>query len=213
MPVIYPATRSSAAIVASDPIRVSPPAALPLALAELRAQCRLTDDDGTDENALLMSYLRAATEYVEQYTGLALITQDFEQRFSSFPTELVLGRRPVQEVLSVTYLDATDIDVAIASTVYRVAGIGSDRSSAIVRLGYSQSWPTIYGDAEAVRVTYRAGFGDDHNSVPELIRHALMLLCAYWYEQRSTALIDPMIVEVPFGTHALLQEWRPFGVA
>jgi uncharacterized phiE125 gp8 family phage protein len=96
MPVIYPATRSSAAIVASDPIRVSPPAALPLALAELRAQCRLTDDDGTDENALLMSYLRAATEYVEQYTGLALITQDFEQRFSSFPTELVLWRRPVQ---------------------------------------------------------------------------------------------------------------------
>ena len=126
-------------IIASDPVRVSPPAALPLSLAELRAQCRLTDDDGTDENALLMSYLRAATEYVEQYTGLALITQDFEQRFSSFPSELVLRPPPGPRGAEVTYRDTTDIDVAIASTVYRVLGsdlIDPRQSSAC---GYSQA--------------------------------------------------------------------------
>ena len=53
-------------------------------------------------------------------------------------------------------------------------------------------------------MTYRAGFGDTHNDVPEMIRHALMMLGCLLYNQRETALIDPQIVEVPFGTHALL---------
>jgi uncharacterized phiE125 gp8 family phage protein len=191
---------------------VSPPAALPLSLAEVRAQCRLTDDDGTDEDALLMSYVRAATEEAEDYTGLALITQDFEQRFSAFPSEMVLGRRPVQEVLSVAHRDVTDTYLAL-DPIYRVAGLNSHRSGAIIRLGYGQFWPTIYGDAEAVRVLYRAGFGDTHNDVPEKIRHAIMMLVAYWFNQRESALIDPVIVEVPFGFHRLLEDWRPFGVA
>lgn len=199
--------------VFGDPIRTVPPQALPVSLAEVRAHVRLTDDDGTEEDALLMGYLRSAVEYAEAYTGLALITQTIEQRFSAFGAEMVLRRRPVQAVLEIEYQDAEDGAQTLSASVYRVAGMLSDKVAAVVRLGHSQSWPTVYGDAEAIRITYRAGFGDSHNEVPERIRQAIMMLAGYWMNQRESALIDPIIVEVPFGIHALLREWRPLAIA
>ena len=206
-------------LVSSEPVRVSPPAALPLSLAELRAQCRLTDDDGTDEDALLMAYLRAAVEYTEQYTGLALITQTWQQTFSAFPSQLyhpkylTLTRRPVRSVESVVYRDTAGVEQTLDSSIYNLRGIGREYTVSTLELALSQSWPATAVDPEAVTVTYVAGFGDDHNAVPEMIRHALMLLTAYWFNQRESALIDPQIVEVPFGTTALLDPWRPFAVA
>ena len=199
-----------------DPIRTVAPAALPLSLAEIRAQCRLTDDDGTDEDALLVGYLRSAVEYVERYTGLSLITSTWRQTFSAFailPEYMPLRRRPLQAVISVDYLDGDGGPQSLADTVYRVHGVGEDKRNGSIRLGYGQTWPAVRIDSEAVTVTYRSGFGDDHNSVPEQIRHAVMMLAAYWFNQRETALIDPVIVEVPIGTHALLREWRPLAVA
>ena len=79
---------------------------------------------------------------------------------------------------------------------------------AAVRLGPGQTWPGVLVDHEAITVTYVAGFGDDHNAVPEQIRHALLMLVAYLFNQRESALIDPIIVEVPFGTNVLLEPWR-----
>lgn len=211
-------------MIYGDPIRTVAPTALPLSLAEVRAQCSLTDDDGTDEDALLIGYLRAATEYAESYTGLSLITGTWKQTFQTWPVwpwqrtrtnpnHLHLLRRPLQSVSSVVYLDGAGVEQTLDPAVYRVLGVGEDKRDGAVRLGYGQSWPTVLDDPEAVIVTYLAGFGDDHNSIPERIRLAILLLVRYYFEQRSTALIDPEIVEVPLGTHALLREWRPLAVA
>jgi uncharacterized phiE125 gp8 family phage protein len=222
-------------VIYGDPIRTVAPAVLPLSLAEVRAQCRLTDDDGTDEDALLIAYLRSATEYAERHTGLSLISSTWKQTFQAWPhhtvspwrsytytsawwsttaaLDLPLRRRPLQSVSSIVYLDGDGLEQTLDPSVYRVLGVGEDKRDGSIRLGYSQMWPVLQQDPEAVTVTYKAGFGDDHNAVPEQIRLAIMLLVAYWFNQRETALIDPEIVEVPLGTHALLREWRPLAVA
>jgi uncharacterized phiE125 gp8 family phage protein len=160
--------------------------------------------------------LRSAVEYAERYTGLSLITSTWTQKFSAFaalPEHMILRRRPLQAVVSVDYLDGDGVSQELATDVYRVLGVGEDKRNGSIRLGYSQTWPALRDDPEAVTVTYMAGFGDDHNAVPEQIRQAIMLLVGYLYNQRETALIDPVIVEVPFGTHVLLREWRPLAVA
>jgi uncharacterized phiE125 gp8 family phage protein len=206
-------------IVAGDVVPVVPPAALPLSLNELRAQCRLTDDDGSDQDALLMSYLRAAVDYAERYTSLGLITQTVDQTFSAFPTSryqparLKLRRRPLQSVEAVYYRDLDGAEVELASTVYNIRGVGSEWNYGSLGLALPQAWPSVAIDDEAVRVRYVVGFGDDHNSVPAAIRQALMMLSAYLFNQREAALIDPVILEVPFGVHALLDPWRLPGVA
>jgi uncharacterized phiE125 gp8 family phage protein len=199
----------------SEPIRVVAPTALPLSLAELRAQCRLTDDDGTDDDPMLLLWLRAAVDYAERYAGIGLITQTWEQRFPIFVnTGLKLWRRPVQSIVSIEYLDAGGATQLLDTSVYRLSGMNAGLPQPTVQPAYVQAWPdTSWLADEAVVVRYVVGFGDDHNSVPEPIRQALLLMVSYYWNQRETALVDPQIVEVPFGTHALLDLWRPVALA
>lgn len=207
-----------ATIYYGEPVRIGAPTALPVSLAELKAHCRIDLDE---DDALLMGYLRAAVEWVESYTGLALISSTWQQTASAFPTASIrypnaaieLSRRPVQAITAIDYLDAGGVAAVLDPSIYVLAGVGGNRRSARITLGTGQAWPAIYTHSEAVTVTYIAGFGDTHNEVPELIRHALMLLVSTWYDYRGDLEQGPAVNEVPLASKALLAEWRAFGVA
>lgn len=199
-----------------DPIRTVPPAVLPVTLDELKAQARI---DGTDEDDLLLGYLYAAVEMAEHHTGLGLITQTWTQTFSAWPTtkqpELVLRRRPVQSVTQIDFMSDVGSppgDSVLDPSVYRVLGIGQDKSPARIRLAYGQTWPVLLDDAEAITVTYEVGFGDAKGSVPELIRHAILMAATTWYSFREDVTAGSMS-ELPFASRALLRDWRPLAVA
>lgn len=193
-----------------DPIRITAPAALPLSLAELKAHTRV---EVSDDDPLVMGYLRAAVEYVEQYTGLGLINQTWQQSFPAFSSRMTLYRRPLQAVDSVAYQDTSDVEQTLASTAYRVAGIGNDKSAGWLSLASGQSWPSPYVGGEPVTVTYTVGFGATHNDVPELIRHAIMLVVATWYDYRADLVAGSVVAEMPMASRALLNEWRPPALA
>jgi uncharacterized phiE125 gp8 family phage protein len=145
-----------------DPIRTVPPAALPISLAELKAHTRLEGINGDSEDAYLAGLIRVATEYVEGYTGLGLITQTFTQAFqefpgTSYPTFLRLFRRPLQAVVSVDYLDSAASPAAattLSPASYTVSGIGADKGpGGAIHLASGASWPVIISVPEAVTVT------------------------------------------------------------
>lgn len=201
-------------IISGDAIRIVPPAALPISLAELKAQTRV---NFADEDALMLGYIRAAVEMCENFTGLGFITQTWTQTFSSFPTTstgaLLLRRRPLQEILSVNYLDGAGADTVLGTTIYRAAGIGADRSPSSIWLSDGSSWPTILPSTlEAVTVTYTVGFGDDHNFVPELIRQAVMMAAATWFNFREDVVQGQSVQELPFNSKVLLLDWRELPV-
>lgn len=191
-----------------SPVRISAPTALPVSLAELKAHCRVDLDE---DNALLMGYLRAAVNFVEEYTGLALITQMWQQTASAFPADKIpLSKRPLQAVTGISYLD-TDGAAAVANpAIYRVVGIGSDKTPGAVWLTIGQAWPSVYTAHDAVTVTYRVGFGDTHNDVPELIRHALLILVKTFYDFRDDGALP---TNTRSAAESLIAEWRPLGVA
>lgn len=205
-------------MIFGDPIRTVAPEAMPVTLDELKAQARV---DTADEDAIMAAHLRAAVEMIEQYTGLGLITQTFTQTFSEWPTEkvpdLVLKRRPVQAVVEVSHLSASGspegMPLVIDASVYRVIGIGADRTPAKIRLGTNQTWPVLFADPEAITVTYRVGYGDDHNAVPELIRHAILMAAATWYGFREDLIIGSTPMELPLASRALVYSWRPPALA
>lgn len=192
-----------------DAIRILAPAAMPVSLAELKAQTRILSED---EDALMAGYLRAAVEHVEQYTGLGLIEQTWTQAFATFSDPMILRRRPLLSVVSVAYLDAAGATQALDDAEYSVAGVGADKSPGTVRRASGGTWPTALDVEEAVTVTYQVGFGETHNDVPELIRHAILLTAATWFIYRED-LSSERVSEVPGASKALLRDWRPLAVA
>jgi uncharacterized phiE125 gp8 family phage protein len=194
-------------------IRILPPAALPVSLAEFKAHLRYAE---ADEDAILVAYLRAATEAVENFCGLSLITSTWTESYSAFPTTAVpflkLSRRPVQDIISIDYLDSGGVSQVLSPMVYSLTGVGADRVAGTVRLAYAGVWPAAQATEEAVTVTYRAGFGDDHNAVPELIRYAILLMAATMFGFREDVTASN-VSELPWHSRALLRDWRPVALA
>lgn len=191
-----------------DPVLVTPPAALPLSLAELKVHCKI---DSADEDALVMWYQRSGVDWIQEWADLALITQTWREAVSAFPTRTIeLRKRPVQAVTSIDYLDAGNVAATLDPSVYVVGGIGSSKRYGKLTLGSASAWPSVYAHTEAVTITYRAGFGDTHNDVPELIRHALAIYVKTSYEFRDEAAFP---ANAWAAIKNLLAEWRPFGIA
>jgi len=54
---------------------VTGPSTYPVTADEAKLHCRI---DGTDENTLVDDLIAAATDYVEQYTGRAIVSQTWK---------------------------------------------------------------------------------------------------------------------------------------
>jgi uncharacterized phiE125 gp8 family phage protein len=187
------------------PVLVQGPADLPLTLEEMRNYLRLDSDT---EDPLLFDLITAATAYVDGYAGIlgrALMTQTWEQRYSSFPTgaghiPLVVG--PVQsgspDPTAVLYYDGDNVLQEVGTDVYFVQYTDA---GAAVTLQTGELWPTdVYSRLDAVAVRYVVGYGSLPSAVPEDIRQALRMIVAAWFDTRAAG-------ELPVGARWMLDKY------
>lgn len=140
--------------------------------------------DSNDEDSLIVTYLASAREEFESDTLRALLTQTWVLRMDCFPDDVIeLRRCPVQSVTSITYLDSAGASQTLATSVYTV-DIYSE--PARITFKYGQSWPTTYSQANAVTVTFVAGYGDTPDAVPEMAKQAIRLKAASYFENRTS---------------------------
>jgi uncharacterized phiE125 gp8 family phage protein len=60
-----------------------------------------------------------------------------------------------------------------------------------------------------VVITWWGGYGEDGRSVPNQIRHAMLMLVAHWYgTARESVLIGSISKEIEFGVKSLLDSCR-----
>ena len=175
------------------PVVTVEPATEPLTATEVKAQARI---DGTDSDDLLDSYIVAARAFVEDYCGIKLVSQTVVLRCSSFCDLIDLPIAPVTSVASITYLDSAGAEQTLAGTVYEGVLHGLEPH---IRLKINQSWPSIRSATDAIRVTVSAGY----STVPEPIKHAMLMLIANWFDSRS-------IGDIPEGAKSLLTNFRRF---
>lgn len=157
---------------------------LPVLVDDLRRHLRL---DASDEDFLLETWLRAAVDNVEGYTGAVLSTSTFEARLDSFPgaAEIELPRNPVQSITSVQYVDAAGSTQTMAGADYQlVAPADPIGGIATLALGYGKSWPSARGGIGDVRITFVAGYAD-RKSIPQEIVSAVLLIGADLFENRE----------------------------
>lgn len=181
------------AILRVRPISVPLAAEEPVSVAEAKLHCRV---DGSDEDAWFTRSIAAARKLCEHYAERTIAKTTLEGVCESFPAGgLILPRGPVHRAtlasapssIVVTYRDANGATQTLGAGVYAVDD--SDGTDAqLVLASSSQAWPATDGRFDAVKVTYAAGW--DQASVPEPIKHAVLMCVAFWYQHRENLGID-----------------------
>ncbi len=202
---------------------VTAPAELALTLAEVKAHLRV-EDIANDEDALILSLIRAVHEHLDGrdgWLGRALITQTWDLVLDGFPgtRSRAVGytgigdasnaiRVPLPALQSVTTLKYTD--TAGDEQTWDAANYTVDINSQPGRIVpvFGVSWPVARSVMNSVTVRFVAGYGNDWNSVPAPIKHAMLLLIGHWYEHREEVVVGTIAQMLPVAVEALLASYR-----
>jgi uncharacterized phiE125 gp8 family phage protein len=167
---------------------ITAPATEPVSLATAKAYLRV---DGSDDDTLITSLIKAAREKGEELSRRAFITQTWEQIIGAWPVHfrLKIYRPPLQSITSVKYLDSDSVEHTWTDYVTDIRG----EPGVIV-------FKTLPGDAllesSAITVRFVAGYGSADSNVPERLKTAILALVAHWYENRES-------LDVPAGLKAV----------
>jgi uncharacterized phiE125 gp8 family phage protein len=120
-------------------ILVTPPAIEPLTLDEAKLRAGQEWVAGDPRDALMLGNIRAARAYVENDTGLALLTQTrdiYLDRVTGPVLRLPEQSRPLQSVTSIKTTDTAGVQTTLAPGGYVV-----DLATARIYLASGGAWP------------------------------------------------------------------------
>ena len=173
---------------------VTTPTEEPITLAQAKEHLRV---DGTDEDALIGTYISAARLKCEELSRRAFVTQTLALVLDCWPDESIvkLPRPPLISLTSVIYKDSTGTPTTWGSSNYVIDTFSTPGRLA---LASGMSWPgvTLY-PIGGVKITYQAGYGAA-SAVPEIYKQAVKLLTAFYYENRE------QLDEIPKGIRDML---------
>ena len=192
--------------------RQTAPAVEPVTVADAKAHLRV---DTSDDDTYVGTLVTAAREWVEAYLDRTLVNTQWRLRLERFPTDsqypIALPRPPVVSsgtatAVTITYTAETGGTATLSTAQFRVQRFETPGRVTTV---YGGTWPASMEDNDAVVVTWWAGYGATGSSVPAAIRHAILMLVGYWYENRSTVLVGSISKPLEFAVESLLssQKW------
>lgn len=175
----------------------------PVTVEDVRLHTRI---DYITEDSMLATWISTAREMAETFTRRSLIYQTWELSFDKFPTDtfLYLPRPPLVQVFKMSYIDSESTETTMyQSHEYDLAtespSITDDDTTGVddwiidtrsepgrIGLAYDESWPAVtLRPIDALRIRYRAGYGETAETVPACFKDAIMLYCAHRYENRT----------------------------
>lgn len=155
---------------------------LPVGLTEVKAHLRL---DHAHEDEYLRSLIQAAVGFVEEYLGRSLLTQVWRliwQKEKPYPPQLSALEKDVSSV-SLPYPPLRAI-----LGVNRLTITGEKQPIRRHRLEMNHQVPRlIFADVlEPVEIDFETGYGDRPTDIPPVIRQAILLSIADFYENRDS---------------------------
>lgn len=201
---------------------VTAPSIEPVTLTEAKAHLRV---DGTDEDTYITTLITVARRWCENYTGRSFISQQWDLFLSCFPScgEIRLPRPDLLSISTFTYRDSAGTatswtvsgdpssrDLVSGSTT--MAHIDTSSEPGRIVLAYGQSWPTAtLRTASPIAIRYTAGYGTTEASVPDDLKHAILLIVGAHFNNREAVVIgDKAAIDgkiVPFAALALMADY------
>ena len=170
-------------------------------VADLKAHCRVY---GTADDTYLATLRVAARQQVEQDLNMIVAGQTYRLYSDGF-SPITLPLAPIVSVDEITYLDADGERQTLSADLYTVKNYTDP-----VTIDFTGTLPPGTG----IQVDFTAGFTLDDpeepegaNSVPQLIKHAIMFLVAHWFEHRESS-SDRLVREVPQGYQRIIDRLR-----
>ncbi len=203
----------------------------PVSLDTVKRHLNKDVDIQTDDD-YYTSLINAATLFVEKYTKRDLITKTYKTFRDTFPGNagnniyggygnlgspkdfglclkqdgFELRRSKLQSVESFQYLKDDVLTSVPSSTFYTTDE--TDFSSILLVDG--ESWPTDEDVRfQVIEITFKAGFGEDEDDVPEDIRIALLHIITNLFEERGDCTTDNCSACLMDGAAKnILDKWR-----
>lgn len=162
-------------------VQAAEPTSEPLSLIDVRKHLELGDN--THHDTHLGQLIEAARNTFEDDTGLVTITRSFVECLDSWPDGdgIPLKRRPVSAITSIVYVDADGANQTWSATKYT---LDVRRTTPVIWLNYLESWPTIRAQANAVTITYAAGYATAA-AIPESHKLAMLTWIAARFYARD----------------------------
>lgn len=167
----------------------------PLTATEAKAHLRVTT---TAEDTLITSYIVAAREWVENWTGHVLVSRAITETFGEWGDYLTLRYRPVTALGDITYTASDGEDTAYEDGILRTFTYPATVYPA-------SSFPVL-GTGGGISVEYTAGYASAAD-VPQAFKQAMLLLIGHWHTTRAGAASDKM-EEVPLAVKSLCGPFR-----
>lgn len=146
------------------------PTVLPVSLQELKDHLRITHDS---QDTLLMAYLKAAINSVEQFTGLTLAQTTFTTYHPAFDYNTAVKKYPLNEIVSVKYYNASNVLTDFTDFTSDLISV----PGGIVLT----SLPATYDRSDAVTIEVKAGY----RIIPDAVKAAILLHAGYLYDNPS----------------------------
>lgn len=162
---------------------ITAPTSEPVSLQEAKLHLRViadaTDVTPHPDDALIESFITAAREFAEHYTGRALAAQTIEMALQCFPRcgqTIELDMPPVASVESIKYTDTERAEQTMTSSGYSLSQYGESRN---VSPAYGTDWPDTQDAPDAVRIRYVTGY----TTAPKAVVSAMLLHIQLQYEK------------------------------
>jgi uncharacterized phiE125 gp8 family phage protein len=139
--------------------------------------------DTSIEDTLIDTWISSARIAAEDYQHRSYITQIIDLAYDYWPSgEILLPRPPTIAVNNIKYYDTNNLEYTVDSSLYFV---DVNATPARIVLNDGQSWPNVtLRPIRGFVVNYGAGYGATGSDVPDRIKDAIYLYCAYRYENR-----------------------------
>jgi hypothetical protein len=188
---------------------VTPPLVEPLDLTATKNYLRIDSGD-TTQDSIILDMITAARQRCERIIDRALVSQAWRMTMDTWPSDspirwprflvddwpfgssggfdgttngvIRLPRSPLISVDSITYIDIGGNTQTWNSSNYNV---DTDAEPGRITLVYNQVFPVILPRADAITVSFTAGYGTTADTVPLEIRDRLRSCVAYMFENRE----------------------------
>jgi len=193
--------------------------------AEVKTNLRIASSD-TTHDTLIGSCRLASIEVAKEYLQKSLINRTLKLSLDNIPfSDSVLPNQegittgpfleyrqrsvnlpysPLVSVSSVKTFDDSDTETTMASSRYYV-DTASDYGRVVLRTG--ETWDDMLRVANAIEITYVAGYGSSASSVPAPIKQGIIVLASHYFENPDMVIKGEGNSVIPTLVNSL---WKPY---
>lgn len=184
---------------------ITAPTSQPISLEEVKEHLYIVVTDTTRDNYLTdiqdsaVDQFQSDAEYQIMQATYKLTLHDFPCDYIDIPLIPIIS---ISELLY--YTDQTNTETLTEGTDFYT--VKTDR---YCRLYPFSSWPSVGDRADALQVTFTAGYSTQ-SQVPPRVLQGLKYLIGHYHENRQAVVAGPNVQEIPESYHSIVGKLKRY---